>query len=280
MTALDEWDAAFRALVQRDDGTQIAALLRKAGSLAPIVSQAAAALQAAVAAGDQGAIAVALGQFNAVNSASQFAAYALAELFDPQFAFSPFVAPRRPPPDQIQMVNDGDGKNPRPRLKAAIECETAYSAAEVQRTRLVKEQAKKLGIRLEEDTDTTELELSTEEFAEQRGDQKALHAFANHRKARAKLSAAKAEINPAVRLTAKTLSKEHRARLERNHRIVSEMLANAQPLHASGPRSSANKAAQLLGERLGLSDRQVKSIWAAARKAMPYLEDLGKTLVK
>ena len=295
MTMLhEEWRAAFQALVQRDDGTQIAALLR--GVLVPFIGQAAAAfqaaaaLQAAVAAGDQGAIAAALAQFNAVVAAgdqgdfnavaavSQSAAYDLAELLDPRSSLCPFVK-RNLPLDQIEMVVNGDGK-PMPRLKAAIEVEVAGRAARVERLRLVREQAKKLGIKLKEDTDTTALELSAEEFAERHGDQKALRAFADLKKAQARLAKTARAISPAVQLTVESLSEAHRARLDRTSRIVTEMIASVQPLF--GPRRSVNKAAQRLGEKFGLSDRQVKKILAAARKTMPsgYLKDFGKTPVK
>ncbi len=263
MNAWHEWDAAFRALVQDNNVRPLVALLRGGR---PVPSA---------------------------------AAYALAELFDPQVAWSPYAKPRLPPPDQFVLGDDGkpvmfvpslrfvlgdDGKpipysgddgRPTPRLKAAIECEAAWMAVLVECERLAAIYNERHEDKLEK-WDVNKLEA----FAEERVDEKALTAFANHREARAKLSAEKAAVNPAVELVVKPLSKKRRARLSRNDRIVSEMLADIQPLF--GPRRSANEVAQRLGEKFGLSDRQVKAVWAAARKAMPpgFLEDFGKPLVK
>ncbi len=190
------------------------------------------------------------------------AAYDLAELFDPKFPSSPYVEWSPPSPDQIQMV---DGRK---RLKAAIEVTAAWEALKVECARLGK-QARKSRVILDGSYLTT-----LEELAKEHGDEKALRAFAAHRNAQTKLSAAKSATRPAVRLTLTPLSEKHLAHLSRNDRIVTEMVVELQQGRSS------NTATQIVGERFGLTDRSVKTIWTAARKAMPNLDDFAKPVMK
>jgi hypothetical protein len=232
---MNAWHAAFCVLVRNDDGKPLAKLLRS------------------------GRLILAESGYVLIPSG---AAYALAELFDPKFPSSPYVEWSPPAPHQTQM---DDGKK---RFKAAIEVKDAWGALMVECERLVK-QAKKSRVKLDESYLTT-----LEELAKEHGDEKALRAFAAHRNASAKLSAAKNATHPAVRLTVKPLSEKHRAHLSRNDRIVTEMVVELQQGRSS------NIATQIIGERFGLTDRSVKKIWTAAREAMPDLDDFGKPLVK
>jgi hypothetical protein len=246
--AWPDWDAAFRALVQDDDEKPLVALLRS-GEPMPTA-----------------------------------ACFALAELLDPQFPWSPFVKPNLPPPDQIQMVDGGP-----PRLKAAMEAEAAWDAVRVESDRLLSRETKKLGVQRR---DLMGLEPFVEELAKEHDDEKALQTFARYKEAQDSLAEAKRAINPAirVRLAVQPLSEEHRAHLLRNGRIVAEMLASeakkrganeaaknaikpavVKMFAARAKGCSANEAAENIGEKVSLTGRQVKTIWGSARKAMAFL---------
>ena len=211
-----KWFAALRALVQHDDGKQLGALLRSAPSRTPPT-----------------------------------VIYALAELIDPQIAWSPFVKPQLSD-DQIQVV---DGKR---RLKVAINAEAAERAAEVESERLVKthnERARGSGLKLEK-WDRPALQT----FAEKRNDNKALRAFADRRQAQFKLAKAKADINPAVRLSVKSLTAAHLKRLRRDQVILAEMLAAAE-MGKTGAKAE-------IAQKYEVSERAIGYILAAAPSAM------------
>ena len=219
MSAWPDWDAAFRALVQDDDGKPLAALLR---SGRPMPSA---------------------------------AARALADLFDPQFPWSPFNwSP--PPPDQIQTFND-----------SKLKVEVAWKALKAECARLaeiynkrVKEPCNKL-----EWWDMFELEACAEELE----DQKALRAFIAHRKARDEHTAVKDALNPAVLVRlAVQLSKEDWVRRVRNERVAGEMLIR------KDKGQLVSDAAEAIGAKLDppLKERQITAIWSEMKEANPFLK--------
>jgi hypothetical protein len=253
---MSAWHAAFCALVRDDDGKPLAKLLRSGRRI-----------------GHADFLHVRTRTDARVDSSRPFvnepayvlipswASYDLAELFDPKFPSSPYVEWSPPGPDQMD-----DGKT---RFKAASKVEAAWKVLKVECARLV-EEAKKSRVKLDETYLTT-----VEELAKEHGDEKALRAFAAHRNATTKLSAVKCATRPAVQLTVKPLSEEHRGRLSRNARIVTEVVVELQR------GSSLNTATQIISERFNLSDRSVKKIWTAAREARPELDDFSENqLVK
>jgi hypothetical protein len=169
----------------------------------------------------------------------------LAELLDPKNPWNRFAGP--PPPDQIEFV---DGM---PRIKGATELLRADKAALVACARL-KKSGKKL--------DTLE---AFEKFARATGDEEALRAFADWRKAVARFHAAQEHTYSAVELSIKRLPKMRLQRLARDLFIWGKMLGAVQK------GETVTDAAQDIGEKLKLSDRQVIEIWANARKDYPTL---------
>jgi hypothetical protein len=194
----------------------------------------------------------------------------LAELFDPQTAWNPFAKPCRLPPDQIEIVN---GKR---RLKGTAEREAAAESAEVARKRLIQ------GAKRGKELDTLE---ALEKRARDTGDEEAFRAFADFRKADAKVQAARKLTYNAVQLATKPLTRPRTAArkastrltqvelLERNLWIMYEMRLAIQE------GQTVSDAAYNIGEKLDprLSERQVTEIWSAARKAHPtFFADLPR----
>jgi hypothetical protein len=172
-------------------------------------------------------------------------AFALAELFDPHSPTSPFV----------KRSKSAEAE----RLKAGIEVEEALKALMVECDRLVKTynaQVNRLKALSSKRRSICGKDMITlKQFAEEHDDQKALRAFADHTKAQNRFTAAMNAINPAVRLTIKPLSTERRERLQRNGGIIGAMLA-ATLLEEQ----SVSDAAEDVGKKVGLTDRQVLRI--------------------
>jgi hypothetical protein len=178
----------------------------------------------------------------------------IAELLDPRFPSSRFSKPPPDlPPDQVQIVNG------EPRLKAMVKLDEAVKAANIERVRLAhihNEEANKSRDKPEKWVRTLEA------FAEERGDTKALAAFAKEREARAKSEAALAARRAVpVQLKVVEILQARNPHFERNSRIVGEMLL------AIEAGKSVSEAAESIGDRQTptLSERRVTEIWAAVK---------------
>jgi hypothetical protein len=173
-------------------------------------------------------------------------AFALAELFDPHSPTSPYV--KRSESAEAQSVTAG------------IEVGVAHKALMVECERLVKTynaQVNRLKALSSKPSIFGEDMITLRKFAEERGDQKAVRVFADHSKAANKFWAAMQAINPGVRLRVEPLTKERRDLLRRNSAIVGEMLA-ATLVTAQ----SVGDAANAVGEKLGVSPRQIHRVIA------------------
>ena len=252
-----DWDAAFVALVRSKDAKPLAALLRNSRCSPAMLAEKGYALtpdsekELADGGGRAGSV---VGRFSLIPAE---AALELAELLDPQRPWSRFAGPLRAS-DQIETVA---GKK---RLKAAVRLEAAQEAADDAGAGLV-QAAKKLCEPLDEG-DPTALEA----FAQDRKDERALRAFADHKEALREWRSAKAAAGRAVRLVVEPLSKEQRERLERDGRIVAEMVA------ALSAGASVSEAVAGVGSKVGLKDRQVAAIWAAAKRTTPLWATLAR----
>ena len=180
--------------------------------------------------------------------------WTLAELLDPHRAWNSFAKPRRLPSDHIEIVN---GKL---RLNGFSEREAAAELAEGARLRLI--QGAKRGQKL----NTLK---ALEKYATDTGDEEGLRAFADLRKADARVQAARKLTYNAVRLEIRPLTRSRVELLERNSQIIHEMRLAIQQ------GQTVTDAAQNIGEKLRLSERQVTEIWSDARKAR-FLADLPR----
>jgi hypothetical protein len=272
MSAWSNWDAAFRALVQDNNGKPLAALLRDSRCSPAMLAEMGYALtpegekvQAETKAqvevvfererDDSGGPSKGSIFQPTINRSALIpaeAALALGELLDPQIPWNRFAGPLQAP----QMVN---GK----RLKASIRLEAARKAANDESARLVKKAKRRCEKLDERDSDALEA------FAKDHNDERALRALADHKKALREWRAAMAATGRAVRLVIKPLPKKQRELLARNERIVAEMIA------AIREGESVSKAAAATGQKLDpkLEERQVTAVWAKARKKMPDFLD-------
>lgn len=236
-----DWDAAFRALVRDDDGKPLASLLRGLpsidGELPPPSTPAPPPPNPPDAAKSPKDVMLEVPR-TIVNE--------LAELLDPKSPWNCFARP--PSCTQIEVING------LPRVKGATELLRADEADLAARARLKKSR---------KTLDTASLDF--EKIARDEGDNEALRAFANLRKAHAKFRAAQESTYSAVELSVKPLSKVRLRRLARDASIWGSMLVALQ----NG--ETVSDAAQRLGEKFKMSDRHITGIWAKARKDYPAL---------